>query len=819
MAYTSSSSNFEVSSCSKACLKSYETLKEHYDNLTKDFNKSQFNLGAYKAGLESVEARLEVYKKNEVVFEDDIQILKLDVMFREKAITELRQKFKKAEKERDDLKRYDSQGFDSQVLENQLNDKYNSGEGYHAVSPPYTGNYMPTKPDLIFDDEHVVSESVTSLPGIAKSEVKTSESKLKTGNPQYTLQNQGIFDSGCSRHMTGNKSFLTDYQEINGGFVTFGGSPNEVNTACYVQNRVLVTMPHNKTPYKLLIGRSPNIDFMKPFGCPVTIVNTLDHLGNFEGKTDEGFLVGYSINSKSVREKGLEWLFDIDSLIISMNYKPVTAGNQTYNDADDKDADEVTVKRDKGVSKGSKIDDQKRTDSITQDINTGGPSIDTANTNISSCSLNINTVGSNDPSMPSLEETSIFDVVYDDKEEGAEADRNNLELSTVVSPISTTRVHKDHPKEQIIEDLNLATQTRRMINFFLNKVLWLATLTNREEQITKIIRTAYLLVFSPNKNPKRTIGTKWFFRNKKDERGIVIRNKVRLVAQGYTQEESIDYDEVVAPVARIEAIKLFLAYASFMGFIVYQMDVKSAFLYGTIEELFQYTTREDSLVEVAAPPPKSKPTRGRPKRTDQNEDAPRSSAWKNKEKIMLCKGWVHVSENNAVGNARRESRFWTNVLRAHASEAGDKDYFAMALLDYEAEHGIPFIFVIVRSSFNTEFGDASINLNVDVGDDEEDEVHELPRPMGKKKRKVNGVRYGNEQGTCHGNEERRTLSVFGDQKEGEETREQELAMQQYKQRQKDIMFYMRPYHHLTGDARRHIEETRAGVKVKWNLKY
>nr|GEU49329.1 putative ribonuclease H-like domain-containing protein [Tanacetum cinerariifolium] len=82
----------------------------------------------------------------------------------------------------------------------------------------------------------------------------------------------------------------------------------------------------------------------------------------------------------------------------------------------------------------------------------------------------------------------------------------------------------------------------------------------------------------------RPIGTKWVLKNKKDERGIVIRNKSRLVAQGYTQEEGIDYDEVFAPVARIEAIRLFLAYASFMGFTVYQMDVKSAFLYGTIDE-------------------------------------------------------------------------------------------------------------------------------------------------------------------------------------------------------------------------------------------
>ncbi|GJS49212.1 putative ribonuclease H-like domain-containing protein [Tanacetum coccineum] len=96
-----------------------------------------------------------------------------------------------------------------------------------------------------------------------------------------------------------------------------------VNTACYVQNRVLVTKPHNKTPYELLIGRTPIISFMRPFGCPVTILNTLDHLGKFDGKADERFLVG----------SGPEWLFDIDTLTNSMNYQPVSAGNRTNGNA------------------------------------------------------------------------------------------------------------------------------------------------------------------------------------------------------------------------------------------------------------------------------------------------------------------------------------------------------------------------------------------------------------------------------------------------------------------------------------------------------
>nr|GEW91662.1 retrovirus-related Pol polyprotein from transposon TNT 1-94 [Tanacetum cinerariifolium] len=207
-----------------------------------------------------------------------------------------------------------------------------------------------------------------------------------------------------------------------------------VNTACYVQNRVLVIKPQNKIPYELLIGRSPNIDFMKPFGCPVTILNTLDHLGKFEGKANEGFLVGYSINFKAFRVfnsrtrkveenlhikflenksnvsgRGPEWIFDINSQTKFMNYEPVTARNQTNDDADDKDDDEVPGKGDEGVSKGSEIDNQERTNS----------------------------------------ETGIFDDVYDDREVGVEADINNLELSIVVSPIPITRVHKDHPKEQI----------------------------------------------------------------------------------------------------------------------------------------------------------------------------------------------------------------------------------------------------------------------------------------------------------------------------------------------------------------------------------
>nr|GFA81336.1 ribonuclease H-like domain-containing protein [Tanacetum cinerariifolium] len=128
-----------------------------------------------------------------------------------------------------------------------------------------------------------------------------------------------------------------------------------VNIACYVQNKVLVTKPHSKTPYELFHGRTPAISFLRPFGCPVTILNTIDHLGKFDGKANEGFFVGYSLNSKAftvfnsrtrIMEENLHvrfsentsnnvgnrpnWIFDIDALTKTMNYQPVVAQSNDF---------------------------------------------------------------------------------------------------------------------------------------------------------------------------------------------------------------------------------------------------------------------------------------------------------------------------------------------------------------------------------------------------------------------------------------------------------------------------------------------------------
>ncbi|GJY97231.1 retrovirus-related pol polyprotein from transposon TNT 1-94 [Tanacetum coccineum] len=351
-----------------------------------------------------------------------------------------------------------------------------------------------------------------------------------------------------------------------------------VNTACYVQNRVLVVKPHNKTPYELFHGRTPTLSFMRPFGCPVTILNTIDHLGKFDGKADEGFFVGYSLNSKAFR------VFNSRTRIVEENLH-IRFSESTPN---------VVGTQSNGFA-GIKLippnsQDPKRSHEMIQTFNTNNVNATSTNeVNVVSEKPSIELL--DDPNMAALEDYSIFDFTRNDEDNGVVADMNNLDTTIQVSPIPTTRIHKDHPLDQVIGDLQSATQTRN-ISKNLKEHGFVSTIQQRtnHKDLQNCLFACFLSQEEPKKtlvdlpNGKRAIGTKWVFRNKKDERRIVIRNKARLVAQGYTQEEGSDYDEVFSPVAIIEAIRLFLAYASFKYFVVYQMDVKSVFLYEKIEE-------------------------------------------------------------------------------------------------------------------------------------------------------------------------------------------------------------------------------------------
>ncbi|GJZ81138.1 ribonuclease H-like domain-containing protein [Tanacetum coccineum] len=234
-----------------------------------------------------------------------------------------------------------------------------------------------------------------------------------------------------------------------------------VNTACYVQNRVLVTKPHNKTPYELFLGRKLALGFMRPFGYPVTILNTIDHLGKFDGKADEGFFVGYSINSKAFRvfncrtrivKENLHVQFSENTpniagstkacddvgkarmeIVLGKNYillplLPVdplyTQDSKSSPDVGFKPLSNGEKKVDGDPSKEDKSNDQEKDDNVNS----------TNNVNAAS--------------------TNKVNAVDNDEDVGAEADMNNLIEFMPVNPIPTTRIHKDYLVEHIIRDLN-----------------------------------------------------------------------------------------------------------------------------------------------------------------------------------------------------------------------------------------------------------------------------------------------------------------------------------------------------------------------------
>nr|GEZ70383.1 hypothetical protein [Tanacetum cinerariifolium] len=300
-------------------------------------------------------------------------------------------------------------------------------------------------------------------------------------------------------------------------------------------------------------------------------------LRKFDGKAGEVFFVGYSLNSKSFKVFNSRTKIMEENLHIRFSKSiPNVVGTQSN-----------------GFTE-NECNDQEKEDNVnrTKNVNT----VNNAGTNRD------NVVGENisielqfNPNMPALEDVSRFDFSSDDEDDGVVADMNNLDTTIQVSLIPTMRIHKDHPFDQVIRDLQSAAQTRKMLKN-LEEHGFVSTIQQRtnhkdlqnclfgcflsQEEPKKVIHAlkdprlieamqeeilqfklqeAWTLVDLPNR--KRAIGSKWVFRNKKDERGIMIRNKARLVSQG-----------------------LFLAYALFKDFMVYQMDVKSVFLYEKIEE-------------------------------------------------------------------------------------------------------------------------------------------------------------------------------------------------------------------------------------------
>nr|GEV60862.1 hypothetical protein [Tanacetum cinerariifolium] len=666
---------------------------------------------------------------------------------------------------------YLSSESDESWAPSSLYDRLQPSDGYHVVPPPYTGTFMPPKPDLVFNTaptavetghpaftvqlsptkleqdlshtnrptapiiEDWVSnfedESETKAPQIILSFVQSfaqvksprhSVQHVETSIPAVTLRPVSPKPARSSKRRNRKACFVCksldhlikdyDYHAKKMAQPTTRNHAHRVLTqskpvsitavrpVSAVVPQIKVTRPRHANP----IVTKTNSPIRRHITCSpspktsnspprVTAVKALmvsvaqDSLRKFDGKVNEGFLVGYSVSCKAfkvfnsrtriVQETlhvnflenkpniiggGPTWLFNIDSLTTTMNYQSVTAGNQTNpsagfqdkfdaekareeidqqyvlfpvwssgstnpqnNDGDaafngkEPDFDAKKLESEINVSPSSSAQSRKQDDKTKKEARGKGPiesftrykdlsvefedCSDNSINEVNAAGTMVPTVGQNSPNdtntfsaagplnaaaslkygkssfidasqlpddhdMPELEDITYFN---DENNVGAEADFNNLETSITVSHIPTTRVHKDHLVSQIIGDLSSTTQTRSMTR-----------VVKDQGGLSQMFNDDFHTFDLPH--GKRAIGIKWVFKNKKDKRGIVIRNKARLVAQGHTQEEGIDYKEVFAPVARIEAIRLFLAYASFMGFMVYQMDVKSAFLYGTIEE-------------------------------------------------------------------------------------------------------------------------------------------------------------------------------------------------------------------------------------------
>nr|GEX50503.1 reverse transcriptase [Tanacetum cinerariifolium] len=420
LAYSSTSSNSEVSTdsnCSSSYMENVKILKEQDEQLLKDIRASKINVITYKTGLEFVEAILLVYKKNEFVYEEVIKLLKCKIHIRE------------------------------------IIDKWKIGLGYNAVPSPYIRNFMPSKPDLSGLEEPKI-EKKTVKPSFAKIEFVKFKEQVKS--PRKTTVKQG------------NMSYLTDYEEIDGGYVTFGGNPKGGK----------------------ITGR-----------------------GKFDGKADEVFFVGYSINSKAFRifknktriveenlhirfsentpyiaRSGPNWLFDIDALTKSVNYKLVVTGNQYNDNAGTKACDDAGKARmeivpgkdyilqplwivdphfyqsskssqddecQRSSNHGKKVDEVPRQKRECKDQEKENNDNITNNVTVAS-TIGVSAVGENsnkelliDPEMSALEDISTFNFSINHEDDDEQADMNNLGTTIQVSPVLTTRIHKDHHIDQM----------------------------------------------------------------------------------------------------------------------------------------------------------------------------------------------------------------------------------------------------------------------------------------------------------------------------------------------------------------------------------
>ncbi|GJT05565.1 hypothetical protein Tco_0840027 [Tanacetum coccineum] len=437
------------------------------------------------------------------------------------------------------------------------------------------------------------------------------------------LNDKGFVDSRCSRHMTGNIAHLSDFKDFEGGYVTFGRGA--------YGGRIT-----GKEVFK------PAIGFMKPFGCHVTILNTLDKLGKFDGKSDEGFFVGYSLSSKAFRvyntrtrkvqenlhigflEKkpmiegnGPKWLFDLDSLTQSMNYVPVVAGTFSNDFAgkqgvsksstsSQQDQDCIIMPIWKDVSyfgddaprfvADAQIQDKDRVqdENDAREKSTEDSSLEdngTANQQVNTASPEVNT-GSRDVSIvvPEVNTATLEDLVgpshasEDTQVEFQGIELGNIPQSYAIPTTPHSRIHKDHPIKHVIGDVQSYVQTRRMKSSYSEQGFLSALYEGKTHQD---LHTCLFACFLSQEDQKEFLKL------------LVIQQRVESMPRRGTSfsfklcKKKVGFLWIYL---EIEAINNILAYASYWKFMVYHRDVQSAFLYGQIEWRSMYVKTSRDIV-------------------------------------------------------------------------------------------------------------------------------------------------------------------------------------------------------------------------------
>ncbi|GKE34145.1 putative ribonuclease H-like domain-containing protein, partial [Tanacetum coccineum] len=386
----------------------------------------------------------------------------------------------------------------------------------------------------------------------------------KCDNPQRALKNKGIVDSGCSRHMTGNKAYLAEYQDYNGGPIAFEGSKGYITGKGREEaNHSAGTQDNIDARYSKMEADPAQDYFVLPIYFFYTSTVKSSEANNEGEKSNKDTYL--KINEESVDQEDQAFLEELEKL--KRQEKEANDAAEALRKEFAQEAEDLLIQA--GATRATStntvniVSTPISTASPSNIFSTGGPAL--------------NNTDQDDSQIPTLEDIynnpsdGIFtNASYDD--EGAVADFTNLESTANVSPIPTSRIHSIHPTTQILGDPKSAVQTRSKVHKSYGVYAFVSYIQKQRRNNHKDFHHYLFACFLSQIKPKKISEAL------KDE------SWVDAMQEELLQEERIDYDEVFAPVARIEAIRIFLAFASYMGFIVYQMDVKSAFLYGTIDE-------------------------------------------------------------------------------------------------------------------------------------------------------------------------------------------------------------------------------------------